>query len=723
MTRALAACLLLLAPSLPGFSPNALPEPLSPTPRLGVALSGGGPRGRAHLGTLQALHELRIPVDLVAGTSAGSLVGALYAQSLDLDRVARELDQLDFVRLVADESIQRRRLSFRERERQINYLSGLQLSIGPSGLRARQALSSGRRLRWALRRLLAPSAGVGDFSLLPVPVRAAVTDLSAGRGRVLQGGDLAEAVMASVAVPGIFAPQHVSGAVLVDGLIFSNLPIDAVREAKTVLVVDITSLYPQGQDFNHLGAVLSGMVDTMITQNSQRQLGLLGPGDLLLRPQLEGIGNFDYHKADEALVKGRSSLLEQAERLRHLRLSDAAYAAWLAQRQALAPDPSPPRLRSIVLGPGAEGLAPEALGQREGEALDFTVLEGALEDLLGSGFYEDADFRLLPAGPGQVDLRLEPRPLQGGLSVLDLGLKLNADLEGRSEFELLLQVTQRSGPDKRQWRHQAVAGRVNGLHSELMQPLTGPLFLAPQAFVQARQVVLPGLGESQVQRAGGGMDLGAFIGRSAELRAGWHASRLWSPQWGGYYGGIVQAAWQGVLIVDSLDHPHFPSQGGYLRAQVLEARGSLQGPSAYDLARVGLHQAFSRGRLMLLLGGEWQHSFGTNLPFYEQAQLGGFLRLGGYRPGHFVGQEAWLGRVLLAWRQSRPEALVAKTLLYGVSLEAGEAGSQPWAGSGGEAYSAAAYIGLSTVLGPLYLAHARNPQGSGVSYVYLGNPF
>jgi NTE family protein len=721
--RALAACLLLLAPSLPGFSPNALPEPLSPTPRLGVALSGGGPRGRAHLGVLQTLHELRIPVDLISGTSAGSLVGGLYAQSLDLERVARELDQLDFVRLVADESIERRRLSFRERERQINYLGGLQLGLGPGGLRAPQAISSGRRLRWALRRLSAPSVGVTDFAGLPVPFRAAVTDLSRGRGAVLQHGDLAEAIMASVAVPGIFAPQHVSGAVLVDGLIFSNLPIDAVREAGTLVVVDITSLYPEGQSFHHLGAVLGGMVDTMITQNTQRQLGLLGPGDLLLRPPLEEIGNFDYHKSAVALAKGREAVLQQAERLQGMRLSEQAYAEWLAQRRALAGPSDPPRLRRLVAGPGAEPAQLAALGQREGEPLDFAALEGALEDLMGSGLYEDADYRLLPAGPGLVDLQLEPRPKHWGLSVLDLGLKLNADLEGRSEFELLLQVTQRDSAAGRQWRHQAFAGRVNGLSSELTQPLIGPLFLAPQAFVQARQVVLPGLGEAQVQRGGGGIDLGAFIGRSAELRAGWHASRLWSPQWGGYYGGIAQAVWQGLLTVDSLDDPHFPSQGSYLRAQVLDARGSLQGPSAYDLARVGLHQAFSRGRLLLLVGGEWQHSFGTALPFYEQAQLGGFLRLGGYRPGHFVGEEIWLARALLAWRQPRPGALLAKTLLYGISLEAGEAGSQPWAGGGGEAYSAAAYIGLSTLLGPFYLAHARNPQGSGVSYVYLGNPF
>jgi NTE family protein len=719
----LLASLLFLTGALgaAAYSPNALPEPLTPTPRLGLALSGGGPRGRTHLGVLQALDELRVPVDLIAGTSAGSLVGALYAQSLDLSRTARELDELDFTKLVAYEGLQRSQLAYRERERQINYLGGLQLGFGNGGLRAPQAFSSGRRLRWALRRLFAPSSGVRDFRELPVPFRAATTDLAVGRGAVLQGGDLAEAVMASLSVPLVFAPLRVSPSVYVDGLIFSNLPIDAAREAERLIVVDITSPYPRGQSFPNGAAVLGGLVDTMITQNTQRQLALLGPQDLLLKPDVAFIGDLDYQRQTEALPVGRAALLDHAEALRDLQLSPEAYEAWKTARRAKA-HAQPPRLASLGVAPGAEAALLEGLGQRLGEAPDFAALEAGMERLLGTGLYEDLDYHLTPAGEGEADLTLLPRLKPAGLNVLDLGLKLVSDLEGRSEFELLLQVTQRSAQG-RQWRHQVFAGRVNGIGSELTEPLGGGLFVAPHGELQDRLAQLPGDGDVQVQHVSGGVDLGAWILRAAEARVGWTASRLWSPQWGGYENGVQVAGWQALLTVDTLDDPHFPAHGTYLRAQAMDARGSLTGPSNYDVARVGLHQAFSAGRLLLLLGGELQDSFGGSLPFYEQAQLGGFLRLGGYRPGRFSGDELWLGRALLAWRQPHPGAILAKTVLYGVSFEAGETGTEPWQPGGTEAYSAAAYIGLDTLLGPLYFAHARNPEGSGVSYVYLGNPF
>jgi NTE family protein len=519
----------------------------------------------------------------------------------------------------------------------------------------------------------------------------------------------------------------VSPAVYVDGLIFSNLPVDAAREAGRVVVVDITSPYPTGQRFDHGAKVLGGMVDTMITQNTQRQLALLGPQDLLLKPEVSFIGDLDYGRQDEARPVGRQALLARAEDLKELQLSPEAYAAWFEGRRAKARRGAA-RLGALRVALGADPALLEGLRQREGEPIDFAALEAGLERLLGTGLYEDVDFRLSPsegsgrAEAGYLDLTLYPRLKPQGLHVLDMGLKLVADLEGRSEFELLLQITNRT-PQGRQWRHQVFVGRVNGLGTELTQPLVGAVFVAPHGQLQDRLAQLPGNGPIQVQRASGGVDLGAWLWRAAELRAGWTASRLWSPQWGGYSGGVESAGWQALLTVDTLDDPHFPSRGTYLRAQAFDARGALHGPSAYDVGRLGLHQAFSVGRLVLLLGGELQHSFGTALPFYEQGQLGGFLRLGGYRPGRFSGDELWLGRVLLGWRHPQPGDLIAKAILYGISVEAGEAGSLPWQPGGSEAYSAAAYVGLDTLIGPFYLAHARDPEGAGVSYVYLGNPF
>jgi NTE family protein len=596
------------------------------------------------------------------------------------------------------------------------------LGLGPDGLRTPGGLSNGRKVRWALRRLTAPSIGQRDFTQLAIPFRAAATDLTHGEGVILQDGDLAEAIMASTSVPGAFAPLKVSGTVLVDGLIFRNLPIDAAREAAHLLVVDITTPFKGRQDYANLGSVAMGLVDVMIHQNTERQLKLLGPHDLLIHPSDGGLGDFDYARSDESIPLGAAAVQAQLARLNAWALTPAGYQVWQAQRRAKALTRMP-RLSGLRAAPGVDPTVLLGLGQHVGQEPDFTALEEGLEDLMGTGLYEDVDYHLEPTRPGQADLVVEPRLKSWGPSSLDVGLKLMSDFEGRSEFELLLQMTQRDLASGRSWRHQVFAGRVNGFGTELTQPLGLGFFAAPSAEIQDRLAILPGLGSVQVQHATAGADLGLWVGRGAEWRVGWHGGRLWSPEWGGFEQGVPLGALQSSLVVDTLDDPHFPSHGTYLRAAVSEARASLQGPSVYDAAQAGLHKAFSRGRLVLLLGGELASSFGQALPIFEQSSLGGFMRLGGYRDGQFSGDEEWLGRALLLWRQPHPGALIAKTTAIGVSVEAGKAGERPWDSWDGTHSSAAVYLGLDTPLGPFYLAHARNPEGGGVSYVCLGNPF
>jgi len=465
-----------------------------------------------------------------------------------------------------------------------------------------------------------------------------------------------------------------------------------------------------------------GLVDVMIHQNTLRQLSLLGPQDLLLHPADGGLGDFDYARSDESIPLGAAAVTAAAARLAPWALSPADYQAWSAQRQALALTRTP-TLSGVRAAAGADPLLVRGLGQHLGQEPDFSALEEGLEDLMGTGLYEDVDFRLEPTLPGEADLVVDPRPKSWGPDSLDVGLKLMSDFEGRSEFELLLQLTQRVPGSDRIWRHQAFAGRVNGLGSELIQPLGLGLFVAPSVEIQDRLAILATLGQVQVQHASAGVDLGAWLGRGAEWRVGWHGGRLWSPEWGGFEQGVPLGALQSTLVVDTLDDPHFPSHGTYFSAAARDARGSVEGPSAYDVAQAGLHQAFSAGRLVLLLGGELASSFGQSLPVFEQSTLGGFMRLSGYREGQFSGDEEWLGRALLLWRQPHHGDLLVKTTVMGVSVEAGKAGQRPWNSWDDAHGSASVYVGLDTPLGPFYLAHARNPEGGGVSYVCLGNPF
>lgn len=384
-------------------------------PKVALVLSGGGPRGKAHLGVVKALEDMRIPIDLIVGCSAGSLAGGLLAQGYSMDETRQAIAELDFFKLY-DDSVPRAALPFRLKEKDINYLSGLNLGMGEDGLRAPRGLSSGRRLRLASRRLALRAVGVDDFNQLSIPFLAASTDMTRAKALYLGQGDLGEAVMASMSVPASFAPMMLSGAAMTDGFILRNLPIDGAKAwgADVVIVVDITTAFKERSDYSSVLDATMRLLDIVVEDGSARQRALLGPRDVLLQPKTAFLGNFDYHRSDEAFQPGVEAVQESAEKLKGLALSPQAYAAWKAGRPVLTA--ATWRLRQVrSVGPEREATyARDRVRARPGEVFDPLALEADIEGLMASGRYEDVDYRLENAKNGEVDLVLDARPKSWG---------------------------------------------------------------------------------------------------------------------------------------------------------------------------------------------------------------------------------------------------------------------------------------------------------------------
>lgn len=178
--------------------------------KVGIAMGSGGARGWAHLGVLQALGELKIPVDYVAGTSMGALVGVFVAagQLQQLRNVALNLDWMN----------------------SLSYF--MEMSFSRSGL------LKGHRFSKAIRNMISKH----DFSDLDLPFAAVATDLESGEPVVLDRGDLLTAVRASISIPGIFAPVKHDGRMLADGGLVDPVPVDVVRRmgAEFIIAVDVT---------------------------------------------------------------------------------------------------------------------------------------------------------------------------------------------------------------------------------------------------------------------------------------------------------------------------------------------------------------------------------------------------------------------------------------------------------------------------------------------------
>jgi len=274
-----------------GLAAAAEPPDAAIRPRVGIVFSGGGARGYAHLGVLKVLEENHIPVDYIAGTSMGAVVGGLYASGRSADDLIARLSKVDLTNIAFDRN-ERSTLSQSLREDEFEYPIGISAGYGDGKIKFPQGLVQGNRFLIMLQDWTSQLPGNRSFDRLPVPFRAVATNLETGDEVVLDHGSLPHAIRASMAAPGLFTPIEIDGRMLVDGGLVSNLPVQVARNmgAKVIIAVDIGSPLRNRTDINSPLAVSEQMLGILIGQNVRAQKELLGPGDVLISPALGDLG-------------------------------------------------------------------------------------------------------------------------------------------------------------------------------------------------------------------------------------------------------------------------------------------------------------------------------------------------------------------------------------------------------------------------------------------------
>ena len=268
-------------PAAPPTPPVALKSPKPP--RIGLALGGGAARGFAHIGVIQVLEEAGIRPDLVVGTSAGSLVAALYAAG----RTGAELAR---VALAMDES-----------------------AITDWSFPGRGMIRGD-----ALARYVRDQTGGRTIEQLPLPLGIVATDLDSGSAVLFQRGDVGMAVRASSAVPAVFQPVAIGGREYVDGGLVSPVPVRFARQmgAELVIAVDISS----PPDGNATGDPFKMLLQTFAIMGKSINTLELKDADLVLRPRLLGVSSADFTARKRAIDAGREAATAGLSALR-LRLA------------------------------------------------------------------------------------------------------------------------------------------------------------------------------------------------------------------------------------------------------------------------------------------------------------------------------------------------------------------------------------------------------------------
>ncbi len=377
-------------------------------PRIGVALSGGSAKGFAHVGVLRVLEELGIPVDLVTGTSMGSLVGGLYAAGYAPDDVLSRLEALDWTVIFTD-ARDRADLTVDRRMAEARALLSFPIRNGQVGFPT--GVVRGERGTRALERLTWPVQAVRDFKDLPVPFAAVATDIETGEAVVLRDGSLAEAIRASIAIPGVIRPLRLGDRLLVDGAVSRNLPAQDARAmgADIVICSDVSDPLEQAEDLSSLFDILLQTVAFRMQASTERQRALC---DVLIDVNTEGLSSFAFDRGREWAARGELAARALGDTL-------------LAIRQRVGPAAPPPRpphgllpdsltaARIEIQGVTGrdEELALRTIGIRDGAQVSAGTLDRALGRLYGTDLFDQAMYRVeVESGDTAVSFQLVPQP-------------------------------------------------------------------------------------------------------------------------------------------------------------------------------------------------------------------------------------------------------------------------------------------------------------------------
>lgn len=275
--------------------------------KVGLVLSGGGAKGFAHVGVLKVLEEAGVRVDYIAGTSMGSIVGALYASGYN----ATELDSIlrvhDFEDLIQNK-LPRSSFSFYQKENMNKY--GISLPVKDYKIGLPSAISSGQNVFNLLSQLTAHVHDINDFSKLPIPFLCVATDLETGKEVVLDHGFLPEAIRASGSFPTLLAPVEVDGKILIDGGIVDNYPIEKLNDKGVdfIIGVDVQGVLLKSKDLNSAPKILRQIASFQMLEDLDAKIKMT---DIYLRPDISAFNDFSFNKQIQIVQVGEDAARNQ----------------------------------------------------------------------------------------------------------------------------------------------------------------------------------------------------------------------------------------------------------------------------------------------------------------------------------------------------------------------------------------------------------------------------
>jgi NTE family protein len=706
------------------------------TPRIGLALSGGGARGIAHVGVLKVLEELRVPIHCVTGTSMGAIVGATFAAGRSPAEMEKLVLAADWDAIFRDQP-PRKEIALRRKIDDYKTLFAPELGVTDDGLALPKGVIAGVSIESFFRALAMPAFGITDFRKLPIPFRAMATDIETGESVVLERGSIAQAMRASMSVPGAIAPVEIDGRLLVDGGIANNLPIDEARKlcADVVIAVNISTPPLTRSEITSALTVVGQLINFLGKQTVDDQLKRMRSQDVVIAPDLGDISAGKFDRSAEAIAVGEKAARAMADSLRRYSLPEAQYAALRATQIAEGKG-----LGTVdeIRVEGLKRTNPEVLRalieSKPGEPLSEEQLGADLRRIYGRRDFESISYQLEGGDAGPRALLIEPKEKSWGPDYLRFGLGLASDFQRDNQFNLLFQYRRtwlnRLGGE---WLTEVQIGQDTHLFSEFFQPLheAGRWFVAPHFDIGERsRGVFAGddkLADYRVRFGQVGFDGGAVLGTWGHVRLGPVWSRIdASVDTGSPLLPSVEetsAGMRAALFVDQTDRAFFPAHGFAAAASAYAAIESFGSAVSYRRLEGLVRAARSWGPHTFYASAGGGTDLGSDMPAYDSFMLGGPLRLSGYRMNQFAGRRYSFGRVMYYNRTLPLPDILGAGVYVGGSAEVGRITDRSdGLPSPGTLWSGSVFVGADTFLGPFYLGFGLGQSGSRSLYLLLGAP-
>jgi NTE family protein len=701
-------------------------------PRIALALAGGGARGGAHIGVLKVLEELRIPIDCIAGTSMGALVGGGYASGMPAADIEKFVRNVDWKSVVA--GVGTRHLVPAEQKRFNDTSGSVELGLKGGKIIPPSGLIASSRIEDVLRGYVAKARAVADFDRLPIPYRAVATDMLTGDMVVLDHGDIAMAMRASMAIPGAFAPVTTDRYVLSDGYVVRNLPIDVARNlcGDIVIAVNLAKPTASREQLVGPGSLISRSQDIMSEANERVQLETLTDKDIRIDVDVKDFGAADFERTAETIPLGEKAARAMAARLATLSVSPPEYAAWRTRvtvSQNLAIKVADVQFR------GLKYVNPEYLRSvtriHAGDTVDIAAISqdaarlAVLDDLDSVGYRFEGN-------PDNPVLVWEPRERQIGRDVLRPSVGIYAGGSGELRFELEVQYVRRWLNDYGgQWRNRVQLGTSSLFATSLYQPLeTSQIFFVEPGALIGRSIEdiyndYHRIAQYFFIDLGGEVDLGVNLGSNSQLRAGYFADRRRIEVDTGTSllptGKHTDAGLVASGFFDNRDSSTFASRGTAAEIQYVRSDNGLGADRHWETLEAAARQVLRAGVTTLGFTAAGGTDFGSTLPADRAFSLGGPQSFPGYSPGEVRARAYWTVQGNVLWRVADILPIANQALYGGLGVEAGHVHDRVDPVADGDLYGISGYLGGRTPIGTLTIGVGK-ATGAWAGWVTLGTP-